>query len=383
MNKYLLNMKNTLPKLGILSLLIGFAACGEKKAAPQGPPPATPVGVYQVQTGDATYYDNYPATVTALNQVDIKPQVSGNITQIFFQDGQHVTKGQKLYQIDQQQYGGAYEQALANLEVSKATLAKAQQDADRYTELDKQDAIAKQILDHQLADLQVAKKQVDAAKANVASVQTNLKYSTIYAPFDGTIGISLVKVGTSVYPQTLLNTVSSDDPIAVDVAIDQSQIPRFLGYLGKGVGVERDSVFTIQMQDQSKYAWPGHLSLLDRAVDPNTGTIKARLVFPNHQRLLKTGVTCNVLIKNNGGDSSLLIPYKAITQQLGENFVFVVVNKNDTTKQALQRKVELGTRVGANIVVKNGLEKGQIIVTEGNQKLRDSSLVQVGPPKKQ
>lgn len=382
MNKYSLNMNNSLPRFGLLGLLIGFVACGEKAAAPQGPPPAIPVGVYQAQTGDATYFDNYPATVTALNQVEIKPQVSGNITAIYFQDGQHVSKGQKLYQIDQQQYGGAYQQALANLEVSKATLAKSQQDADRYTELDKQDAIAKQILDHQLADLQVAKRQVDAAKANVASVQTNLKYSTIYAPFDGTIGISLVKVGTSVYAQTLLNTVSSDNPIAVDVAIDQSQIPRFLGYLGKGVGVERDSVFTIQMQDKSVYPFPGHLGLLDRAVDPNTGTIKARLVFPNSKRLLKVGITCNVLIKNNGGDSSILIPYKAITQQLGENFVFIVVNKNDTTKQALQRKVELGAKVNDKVVVKSGVEKGQYVVTEGNQKLKDSTLVKVVPAKK-
>lgn len=375
-------MKYNLLGLGAIALLLSLASCGEKTVAPQGPPPATPVGVYQVQTGNATYYDNYPATVTALNQVDIKPQVSGNITQIFFQDGQHVRKGQKLYQIDQQQYGGAYEQALANLEVSKATLAKSQQDADRYIALDKQDAIAKQILDHQLADLQVAKRQVDAAKANVSSVQTSLKYSTIYAPFDGTIGISLVKVGTSVYAQTLLNTVSSDDPIAVDVAIDQSQIPRFVVFLGKGVGVERDSIFTIQMQDLTKYSSPGYLSLLDRAVDPNTGTIKARLIFPNHQKLLKVGFTCNVQIKNNGGDSSLLIPYKAVTQQLGENFVFVVVNKNDTTKQVLQRKVELGTKIMDKIVVKQGLEKGQIVVTEGNQKLKDSSIVKVGPQNK-
>ncbi len=260
-------------------------------------------------------------------------------------------------------------------------MAKSQKDADRYTELDKQDAIAKQILDHQLADLQVAKKQVDAAKANVASVATNLKYSTIYAPFDGTIGISMVKVGTSVYAQTLLNTVSSDNPIAVDVAVDQSQIPRFVGYLGKGVGVERDSVFTVQMQDKSVYPYPGHLSLLDRAVDPNTGTIKARLVFPNSKGLLKVGVTCNVQIKNNGGDSAILVPYKAITQQLGENFVFVVVDKNDTTKQALQRKVELGTRVSDKIVVKSGVEKGQYVVTEGNQKLKDSAFVKVGAPK--
>lgn len=368
---------NTIQWMGGISFLVALTACGGKQAAPQGPPPAIPVSVYEVQSGNATYFDNYPATVVALNQVDIKPQVSGNITKIFFQDGQHVTKGQKLYEIDPQQYRGAYDQALSGLEVSKATLAKAQQDADRYKELDKKDAIAKQILDHQLADLQVAKRQVEASQANVASVQTNLKYTSIYAPFDGTIGISMVKVGTSVYQQTLLNTISSEDPIAVDISIDQSQIPRFMAFLGKGSDVERDSTFALMLPDESKYAFPGKLNLIDRAVDPTTGTIKARLVFPNHQKLLKAGITCNVQIKNNAGDSSLLIPYKSITQQLGENFVFVV-----NGKQVLQHKVLLGTRVNSNIVVKTGLNKGDTIVIDGVQKLKDSSFVQFGAGKK-
>ncbi|MBS1915774.1 MAG: efflux RND transporter periplasmic adaptor subunit [Bacteroidetes bacterium] len=368
-------MNNTLRYAGFIAMIVAIASCGDKQAAQQQAPPAVPVSTYIVQPGSATYYDVYPATVTPLNQVDIKPQVSGNIINIFFKDGQRVKKGQKLYEIDQQQYKGAYEQAVANLNVAKANLAKSQQDADRYEELAKQDAIAKQTLDHQLADLESAKRQVDAAQANVSTVQTNLKYSIIYAPFDGTIGISQVKVGTSVYQQTLLNTVSSDDPIAVDIAISQDEISHFITYLDKGTNL-KDSIFTVVLPDGSVYPYPGNLSLLDRAVDPQTGTIKARLVFPNAKNYLKAGITTNVRVKHNAGESSLLIPYKSVVEQLGEYFVFVVKEN-----RATQHKVSLGTRINDKIIVRSGVEQGDSIVTEGVQKLRDSSIVRVGAPK--
>jgi membrane fusion protein (multidrug efflux system) len=350
-------------------------ACGnDKPAGPVAPLPVA-VNVYTVVPGNATYNDKYPATVTALNQVDIKPQVSGNITHIFFQDGQHISKGAKLYEIDQQQYRAAYEAASANLEVAKANLAKAQQDADRYTDLAKKDAIARQTLDHALADLESSKRQVDAAKANVASVATNLKYSVIYAPFEGTIGISQVKLGAAVYPQTLLNSISSDDPLAADLAVDQKEIPRFTQLLQKGGGA-KDSTFGLILPDGSLYPYPGHISLLDRAVDPQTGTIKARLIFPNPKGSLKPGIVGNVQVRNKGAANSLLIPYKAVVEQMGEYFVFVVVNGNKVT----QRKISLGARINEKIEVKDGLKENEQVVTEGVQKLRDSSVVQIGPP---
>ena len=359
-----------------MAVMACFASCGSDNKAPQqqAPPPVA-VTLYEVKPGNATYFDSYPATVTPLNQVDIKPQVSGNIINIFFKDGQRVRKGQKLYEIDQQQYRAAYEEAVANLDVSKANLAKSQQDADRYTDLSKKDAIARQTLDHALADLESQKKQVVAAQANVQSVATNLKYSVISAPFDGTIGISMVKVGTSVYPQTLLNSISSDDPLAVDIAVDQSEIPRFVQYLQKGTS-DKDSLFTVSLPDGSFYPYPGHLYLLDREVDPQTGTIKARLVFPNKNGILKPGLTTNVRIKHIGGDSSLLIPGKAVVEQLGEFFVFLA-----SGDRAIQHKVSLGQKINDKIVVKSGLEEGDKVITEGVQKLRDSSAIQVGPPK--
>ena len=359
-----------------MSVVVAFSltSCEDKKAGPQAPPP-TSVNVYTVQAGNATYFDNYPATATPLNQVDIKPQVSGNIIGIYFKDGQHVRKGQKLYEIDQQQYKAAVEQAIANLNVAKANLARSQQDADRYEELAKQDAIAKQTLDHQRADLESSKRQVEAAQAGVASVQTNLKYSEIFSPFDGTIGISQVKVGTAVYPQTLLNSVSTDDPMAVDIAIDQAEIPRFTAYFEKGTR-PKDSIFTAVLPDGSIYPYPGQLYLLDRSIDPTTGTLKARLTFPNPKNELKAGLTTNIRVKHDAGDSTLLIPYKAVVEQLGENFVFEAEGDH-----ALQRKVVLGTRIGPMIVVRSGLKAGQKVVIDGVQKLRDSSAIQVAPPK--
>ncbi len=361
---------------GSLIITALLASCGSQQQQQPKTPPPTAVNVSAVQEGNAIYYDDYPATVTPLNQVDIRPQVTGYITGIFFKDGQHIVKGQKLYEIDQQQYKAQYEQSIANLNVAKANEAKAQQDADRYNDLAQKDAIAKQTLDHAVADLQSAKMSTEAAKANVNSVQTNLKYSVIYAPFSGTIGISLVKMGTSVSPgQTLLNSISTDDPMAVDFAVDQVQIAKFAQILNKKE-TPKDSTFTLLLPGQFAYDQPGHLSLLDRSVDPQTGTIKARLVFPNPKQILRAGITCNVRVKNNAGEKSMLIPYKSVVEQLGEYFVFIVKDN-----KALQHKVVLGTRINDKIVVKSGLEPGDNVVTEGVQKLRDSAAVQVGPPK--
>src|SRR6478609_7244725 len=155
-----------------------------------------------------------------------------------------VKKGQKLYSIDQQQSQANYQQALANLASQEANLQRAKKDVERYRELDKQDAIAKQQVDNAEASYAAAEKQVEAAKATVQSVQTNVRYTTIVAPFDGTIGISAVRLGASVSPgQTLLNTISSDDPVAVDISVDQSEIYHFTQLLAQNKLSKNDSTF--------------------------------------------------------------------------------------------------------------------------------------------
>ena len=348
-----------------------FTACGGNEAAQQNSA-ATQVASYEIKPVKAVYYDEYPATVNALNQVELRPLVSGYITGIYFQDGQAITKGMKLYAIDEQQYKAAYEQAVANLNVARANLEKAQQDADRYTDLEKHDAIAKQVVQHAQADLQSAKMQVIAAQNNVDGVQTNLRNSIIYAPFEGTIGISQVKLGSAVTTgQTLLNTVSSNNPIAVDFFIDEKQIGRYDKLLQQKSD-SKDSIFTIVLADQSIYPYTGRISLIDRAVDQLTGTIRARIIFENPAHQLKPGMTCDLRIKNLVPNSNVLIPAKAIVEQMGEYFVFVI-NGNHVS----QKRIEVGRNVGDMTIIKNGLALGDQIVTEGLQRLHENSLVAV------
>ena len=177
--------------------------------------------------------------------------------------------------------------------------------------------------------------QVKASQSNVANVATTVKYSTIFASFSGTIGISQVKMGSLVTAnQTLLNTISSDNPMAVDIQVDQSYIPRFIK-LKQLNSAGKDSIFVLQLPDNSIYDQTGNVSFIDRAINPQTGTIKIRLIFSNPKNVLRDGMNANVKIKNNNNDSLfLLIPHKAINEQMGEYFVFVV---NDSNK-AIQHK---------------------------------------------
>ena len=359
-----------------VAIAISLVACGSKQQQQQGPPPAVPVTVDTVSTTDAVYYDEYPGTVTALNQTDIRAQVTGYITNIYFKDGQKVSKGQKLYSIDQQLYNANYQQALANLQVQQSNLGKAQKDADRYHELDKHDAIAKQQVDYADAALEAAKKQVAAAQANVEAVKANLNFSTITAPFSGTIGISQVRLGTSVVAgQTVLNTVSTDDPMAVDFAVDQKEVYRFSQLLQQGQHAN-DSTFSIAF-GTDVYPKYGAISLIDRAMDPQTGTIKTRLIFPNNKNLLKSGMTTTVRVLNNASKQAIAIPYKAVTEQLGEFFVYVVGDSSKVT----QRKVALGQALGASVIIKDGLKAGEVIVVQGVQNLREGSLISISKSK--
>jgi len=153
MNRILLNT------IFVSCLILG--AC-QKKQPPQNP--EVPVNLINVKARRVLYYDNYPSTTQALSQVNLLPQITGAITGIFFIEGTHVNKGQKLYEIDKRIYQAAYDQAVANLQVSQGNLVQAQQDADRYEYLNKYNAVAKQLYDHAIITLENAKNTVKAFK---------------------------------------------------------------------------------------------------------------------------------------------------------------------------------------------------------------------------
>lgn len=356
-----------------------FSACGGKdqsKQAGMQAPAAVPVEVSTVQEEQVTGSDTYPGTVVPLNEVELRAEVNGYITKIFVKDGQTVSKGQKLYEIDRSRYEAAYNQARAQVQVAKANLEKAKKDAERYNRLAEQDAVAKQRVDYAQTDLLTAQANVTAAEASLSSVQTDLRRSVIIAPASGKIGISQAKLGSLVTAgSTLINTISSANPIGVDISIDEKDISRFTSLQRKAAA---DSLFTIQLPDRSKITGSGRIVAVDRAVDSQTGTLKVRISFPNSSDRLTPGMNCTVSVLNTQTGKQLTIPYKAISEQLGEFTVFVVGDSNKVE----QRNVSLGMQVNDKVVVKDGLKVGETIVTEGVLNLRNGSVVQTEDPAK-
>jgi membrane fusion protein (multidrug efflux system) len=355
---------------GLLALL-AISAC-KAPSNQNAPLPPTPVAVAEARKADAVYYDQFQGTVVAINSVELRSQVAGFITGIFFKEGEVVQKGKELYEIDRRKYVAAYDQAVANLASAQANLVKAQKDIDRYNYLQKEDAVARQTVDQAQAAYESAKSQVSVAKAGVLSAKTDLSYSMITAPFTGRIGISEVKLGAQVSPgTTLLNTISSENPIGVDFVISEQDIDRFYGLQKKTT----DSTFKLQLSSGTTYNKAGKILAIDRGVNNQTGTIKVRAEFANDKNELKDGMSCVVKVLNAASGQRVLIPNKALIEQMGEFFVFV---SQDTI--AKQYKVQLGPRVGTDVVVLSGINAGDKIITDGFQRLRDGGKITLGNP---
>ncbi|MFT4204438.1 MAG: efflux RND transporter periplasmic adaptor subunit [Chitinophagaceae bacterium] len=360
---------HTTQKITGFALLLALASCGggQKGGTAGMPDPNAPVTVTDTVVGysEATFGTQFPGSVTAFQQVNLTPQVTGYVTGIHFKDGQHVTKGQLLYSIDDQVYSANLSNADANIAVQQAAVDKAQKDYDRYHMLEKEDAIAKQQVDYADAALVSAQKQLAAAKANASSIRSNVRFTKIYAPFTGTVGISQVRVGMAVFAgQTVLNTISTNNPIAVDFNVDQTIVNRFVTLQQSNA-----KVFQIELGADSIYPAKGSVAMIDRAADMQTGTIKVRLSFPNDKDRLKPGMNATVLVGDE--QKALLIPTKSILAQLGEFYVYVI---GDSSKVS-QRKITQGNTVGAFTSVLSGLNEGDKIVVDGTQNLREGSKV--------
>jgi membrane fusion protein, multidrug efflux system len=352
-------------------LILMLSACGDPASKGPAPIPPVPVTTDTVKEMNLTFSVVYPGKVVPLRQVDIHADVQGYITGILFKDGQHVHQGQVLYEIDKRKYQATYDQAEAGLHTAQAALLKDQQDVDRYTRLYQQDAVAKQKLDYSVSAQQADQAQVASAKAAMASAQTDLHYATITAPFDGTIGISQVRMGTVVNQgSTILNTISSDNPMAIDFALDEKQLPSFENTLHRYGKL--DSLFTLYLPDQSRYNTFGTFFTMDRAVDPQTGTITVRITTPNRDNFLRAGLSVNVRVLNPSGGPQVVIPMIAAQEQMSEYFVFIV---QDSTVR--QQRIRLGSRNGGQVVVLDGLKAGDVIVKDGLQRLHDKSVVKI------
>ena len=376
-------MNRALSGLAFISCLLLFSCKPEQSQSPS----AVPVNLFTVKAQPVVYYDRYISTTVALNQVNLVPEVQGYITGIFFKEGSHVKKGEKLYEIDRRIYEANYNTFAANLKVAEGNLKQAQQDADRYEYLNKNKAVAKQLYDHAMISLQNAQNAYQSASEVLKNASTNLAYSVISAPFDGTIGFSQVKLGDLVtVGQTVLSTISGDAPMGVDFLINEKQLSYF-----ENLQTIRhnsiDSLFTLLLPDNSVYPYTGKISVIDRAVNPQTGSLRIRLVFPNPKSSLRVGMSCVVRVRNLETTPQLVVPGNAVVEEMGEYFVYVakdtaIARSGDTTggkgdqrSLALQKKVQPGVTIGANVIIKSGIIEGDRIVVDGVQSLHNGSLI--------
>ncbi|MBL1407285.1 efflux RND transporter periplasmic adaptor subunit [Sphingobacterium faecale] len=369
-----MNRIQLLSALLIGSGLLGQSCGGSKDNKPKGGAPgqqaemAMPVSTAIVGKEIVSGLKSYPASVVPLQETEIRAEVTGYITNIFVADGAFVSKGQRLYEIDRVRYQAAVDQAKANLEIAKANLDRVQKDLQRYQTLAEKDAIAKQTLDYATTDVNNQRAQVQAAEAALTTARTNLQRSVILAPFSGNIGISQVRTGALVNAgTTLLNTVSSTNPIAVEFQINEKDIPEFTKLQA---GSSSTQIYT-SMPDGSRYEESGRIVTIDRAVDSQTGTLKVRASFANGANALRAGMNTTLNVESTSSEEELVIPYKAVFEQLGTFNVYTI---NDSSKVEL-KQIVLGHKLADKVVVSSGLEAGQKIVVDGAASLRPGAKV--------
>jgi membrane fusion protein (multidrug efflux system) len=359
------------------------AACSgkeEKKA-----PPVPEVTVSEVVQRDVPVGAELTGTLKGNEDIEIRARVDGFLKSIDYEEGAMVKKGQLLFTIDDLPYRTKVAQAKGDLARAESGLAKATLDVRRYTPLAAQRAVPQAELDNAIALQRSARAQVDAARANVRNAEINLGYTRLTSPIDGLAGQAQRKVGDLVGKPdpTLLTVVSTIDPVRVSVNLPEALYLKAASELpapGKAPTGPSDSRpgAELVLADGTVYPERGHLVLVDRAVDPTTGTLHAELAFRNPQRLLRPGLYAKVRYREELRRGALLVPQVAVAELQGQYSVVVVNGEG----KAETRKVKVGPRYGNLWVIDDGVKPGEKVIVEGLQKARDGMLVKASaaPP---
>ena len=361
-----------LPLLLILSCGGGGDQAGA--AQQQGPPPAKPVRVAEAREQELVFYESFPGSVSPLERVEVRPQVSGYITQVHFKEGDYVRKGQRLYTIDVRRYVADVNQAEADIESARANVALAEKNVLRYRRLAEAEAIATQTLDQAEAELESRRQNLNSAEAALNSAQTQLDYAVIRAPLSGLTELGSAKVGTQVSPgNPVLTVITQEEPVGVDFALPQTEIPRLSRFERMSVA-ELDSTFRLRLPDGTLYPAYGSVYASDQAVDPQTGTLTVRLVFDNPDNILRNGMAVSVELINRQSGRQLVVPTEALAEQMGEFYVYRIQDS-----MAFRQGVRTGAQVRGQRIILAGLEPGTMVAVEGLKGIKDSTKVEIMP----
>ncbi len=329
-----------------------------------------------VAASPTVMYADKVGEVKGSQEVDIRSLVSGILLRKHFEDGALVQKGQLLYSIDAREFRAQVANAQAQVASAEANLARARQDVERYKPLLVDEAISRQVYDNAVAAQRQAQAQVEASRAALAQTELGVEYAEIRAPLTGRIGAVQVFPGDLVSAgQTQLGTISSDDPAWVYFTISEAELLEYTRQHGTGE-MPADApqrVVKLILGDGSTFESTGLINFGDRALDPSTGTFKLRAEFPNAGHKLIPGMFARVRASSGDPKSAIVVPDRAVQEQLGKYFL-TVVGEGD---KAELRPVTLGARFGNRQVIQSGLAAGDKVVVEGVQKARPGTPLKV------
>ena len=366
----------------VLALLLAgllLTACNRRQTAPPARIPEVAVVVVQPQKVVLT--TELPGRTSAFRVAEIRPQVSGLILKRLFTEGSDVVAGQMLYQIDPAPFQAALDNAEAALAKAEANLPPIQLRAERYRELLTDKAVSQQDYDDAAAALKQARAEIRYWKAQVKTARINLGYTKITGPISGRIGKSDVTEGAIVtaYQPTPLATIHQLDPIYVDVPQSTAELLRLKrrlqdGNLNHG-GADQARVKLI-LEDGAVYPHEGTLQFRDVSVDPTTGSVVLRMIFPNPERVLLPKMFVRAVIKEGVKEDAILVPQQAVFRnRKGEPFTLIV----DAEGKVAQRKLTLDRAIGDRWLVVSGVSAGDRVIVEGLQFVRPGMPVKATP----
>jgi membrane fusion protein, multidrug efflux system len=352
----------------------GVACKGE---VPPAPPPPPEVYVADVEQKDVPEYVELVGQAEGYQDVDIRARVEGFLQTMDYTEGSFVKKGDLLYTIDPQSLEATLARAQANEATAKTALEKSTNDVNRYTPLAAKQAVSQQELDDALSQQKAARSEVKAMAAAVERAKLDLGYARVTSPINGLVGATQVKPGNLVGKgePTLLTTVSQIDPIRFRVGVTEADYLRITRRNPALTTRAHAEGITLTLADGTVHPHNGRLGPVDRAVNPQTGTLGVQLIFPNPGDVLRPGQYGRARALIDVRPHALLVPQVAV-QQL-QNLYSVAVVKPDQTVSF--RNVKVGPKVDTQWVIEDGLKPGERVVAQGLQFIKDGMKVHAKP----
>jgi membrane fusion protein (multidrug efflux system) len=366
----------------LVGALAGMTGCSRSQADASPPaPPAAAVGVVTLAPSAVNLTRELPGRTSPYRIAEVRARVSGIVLKRLFTEGSDIREGQVLFEIDAAPYRAALASAKATLARAEANLVSARAQANRFQALIEAKAVSRQDYDNATSTLAATEADVAAGRAAVESAAIDLSYTTVTAPVSGRIGRSSVTEGAFVQQSqaTLLATVQQLDPIYVDLKQSSTEWLRLKDEIARG-GLQDASAaeadVALVMENNRDYAAPGRLQFSDITVDPGTGSIALRAIFPNPRHDLLPGMFVRARLVEGVNPSALLVPQAAVSRSSrGEATVFVV----NAQSQAELRPITTARSVGSAWLVTSGLAAGDRVIVEGLQRLRPGMPVTAGP----